>query len=86
MKLIQTSLTATTVRMRYADDADAAKAQHWIDFQVPLSELKRLSETPLGDPELRALGEVRLTALRYVRGIVGDETQRLAQLLNRIRE
>jgi hypothetical protein len=80
MKLIETVVTDSTVRMRYADNADPAKAKHWIDFQVPLAELRQVSETPLGDPESHYLSTVRLTALRYVRGKADGEIQRLLNL------
>jgi hypothetical protein len=90
MKLISTSLTETSIRMRYADHADPTKATQWFDFQVPLTELvdprSRGSQTPdpLGDPNQEYLGAVRLAALRYVRNLVGDETQRLTAVGNRI--
>ena len=40
MKLIKTSMTDSTVWMRFADDDDPAKAKEWIDIQVSLSALK----------------------------------------------
>ena len=42
MKLFETSVTDTTVWMRFADDDDLAKAKEWIDIQVPISALKAL--------------------------------------------
>jgi len=42
MTLIETVVTETTVRMRYADNADASKAMNWIDFQVPIDKLTLL--------------------------------------------
>jgi hypothetical protein len=83
MKLIETIVTEKTVRMRYADNEDAAKASQWIDFQVPLDKLEHADQTALGEPELRYLAQVRQAALRYARGVIGDETQRLASLINR---
>ncbi|MBJ7542335.1 hypothetical protein [Rhodomicrobium udaipurense] len=83
MKLIETTITGTSVRMRYADHEDAAKATQWVDFQVPISELHLPSETALGDPEPRSLALVRLAALRYARDVIGSETQRLSNLVNR---
>jgi hypothetical protein len=85
MKLIETKILETTVRMRYADDADPAKASQWIDFQVPLAELLSPNgRVELGDPESRYLAEIRLVALRYVRDAIGAETQRLSSLADRI--
>ncbi len=85
MKLIETTITESTVHMRYADNADATKAKHWIDFQVPLDKLTLPPERPLGDPELQFLAEVRLAALRYVREVTFSENQRLSGLAGRMR-
>lgn len=85
MKLIETVVTETAVRMRYADRPQDATA--WIDFQVPLAELVHPAQTsvPLGDPERQLLAEVRLAALRHVRDVIGGETQRLQELRGRTR-
>ena len=87
MMLIETSVSDKSVWMRFADTSDCAKAAHWIDFQVPLSELKvpagSGTEVLLGDPELQLLSEVRLAALRYVRDVIGAETRRLSGLRDR---
>jgi hypothetical protein len=84
MKLIETIVSETSVRMRYADDADPAKAIEWVDFQVSLSELLSPNgQAKLGDPESRFLAEIRLAALRYVRDAIGGETQRLSSLASR---
>lgn len=40
MKLVRTSITDSTVFLRFADTDDAAKAQEWIDIQVPISALR----------------------------------------------
>jgi hypothetical protein len=85
MKLIATTITETAVHMRYADNADAAKAKTWIDFQVPLEQLTLPPERPLEDPELQYLAEVRLAALRYAREVIFAENQRLSSLANRMR-
>lgn len=82
MKLTETTIYPAAIRMRFADHADATKATEWIDFQVPLAGLKRPNdpaEKAMTDPELQFVSEVRLAALRYVRGIIGDETQRLSK-------
>lgn len=85
MHLIETTITQTAVHMRYANDADRTKATYWIDFQVPLSDLKLPAgqgEDALGDPQHRLLAEVQVGALRHVRGEVGAESQRLLGLLD----
>jgi hypothetical protein len=86
MKLIETTILANAVHMRFADHHDPKEAEYWIDFQVPLDELKHpQTNNPLGDPEEQFLSEVRLAALRYARDVIGDETQRLSKLAGRIR-
>jgi hypothetical protein len=86
MKLIETTILETTVRMRYADNADPAKATQWVDFQVSLSDLRNPSgqDLALGDPEVCFVAEVRRSALRHVRDVIGAETQRLATVAGRI--
>lgn len=87
MVLIETTVTATSVRMRYADQRDATKATRWLDFQVPLDGLKlpllggsRGEEEFGDDPNLRILAEVHLAALHRARAIIGDEMQRFGSL------
>jgi hypothetical protein len=85
MKLIKTTVSETTVRMRFADQSDAAEATQWVDFQVPLGDLRSpKGQEELGDPETRYLAEIRLVALRFVRDAIDAETRRLAGLANRI--
>lgn len=86
MKLTETSVTETAIRMRFADDVDPAKATQWLDFQVPLAGLLHPNnQVELVQPDLQFLGEVRRAALAYARGIIADETQRIAALLDRRR-
>jgi hypothetical protein len=40
MKLVKTSMTGSTVWLRFADDDDPAKAKEWVDVQVPIRALK----------------------------------------------
>jgi hypothetical protein len=84
MKLIQTTISETTVRLRYADNEDAAKATQWMDFQFPLSDLRNPEDPtrPLGHPRVRFLAEVERSALRHARGVIGEETKRLSDLLD----
>jgi len=85
MKLIETKISETSIRMRYADDADPVKASQWIDFQIPIADLEGPDkQNPLGDIECRYLAELRLVALRNVRDVIGDETRRLSGLADRI--
>jgi hypothetical protein len=85
MKLIETTVTETVVRMRYADDDDSAKAKKWIDFQVPLAALSdpRTPGHPLGDTDSRFLASVRLAALCYARDVISEEIQQLSRLADR---
>jgi hypothetical protein len=39
LKLIDTKIANDLVLIRYADDADNAKAKHWIDLCLPLAKL-----------------------------------------------
>ena len=79
MKLLETTLTETTVRLRYADHSDPAKAVQWIDFQVSLEgltlPLPRGSEDLGDDPNTRILAEVRLAALLRARALIAAESQ-----------
>ena len=83
MKLIETSVTQTNVRMRYQDTRDPSMPDNWIELQVPLSMLKLPSNTPLGDPESHFLATVREVALRYVRDVFDAEIVRLEARRNR---
>lgn len=80
LALVQTSFSAEAVRMRYANHPDPARATAWIDFQVPVSELRDPQNRQLGLGNLEALliGEFRLAALRHAREALAAETQRLA--------
>jgi hypothetical protein len=83
MELIETRILGDSVQMRYADHADAASAAE------PLANLTqpivRHQVEPLGDPQAQFLGEVQLAALRYMRDVIGGETQGLSELIGRIR-
>lgn len=87
MKLIETTVLESSVQMRFADDADREKASEWIEIRVPTDSLRDpfAGASPLGDLDKRLLAEVRLVALRYARDVIGDETQRLSELVNRRR-
>jgi hypothetical protein len=86
MKLLETTVLETTVRMRYADNADPTKAVAWLAFEVPIAPLTLPTtngEMPLGDHHMRYLASIQQAALRYVRDVIGEETQRLASLSGR---
>jgi hypothetical protein len=86
LKLIETKILANAVYMRLADDTDPQKADYWIEFQVPLDELKLAGiagEEELGEIERRFVGSVRLAALRYARDLLGEETQALSSRIGR---
>jgi hypothetical protein len=66
MKLVETRISQGAVYMRYAD-SEIGEATHWIDFRVPLAELKLPSTTPAteplaGDSETRLLEGIRRAA------------------------
>jgi len=83
MKLIETTVSGSALRMRYADDADATKASEWVDFQVRLSHMEREPGKTIADPELLFLAELRRAALEHVQSAIGAEIRRLQALANR---
>jgi hypothetical protein len=86
MKLIETTVLETTIRMRYADNADPAKAKEWFAFEVPIGPLTlptTSGDVALGELHTRYFSSIQQAALRYVRDAIGDETQRLANLSGR---
>lgn len=87
LELIETTVAADAIRMRYADHSDATKAKQWVDFRVSLAGLEHPNDRrqPLGDPDLQFVAEVRLAALHYVRDVLAAETQRLVSLSGQIR-
>ena len=83
MKIVETTISETSIRMRYADSSDPLKATEWIDFQLKLSELKRPSGTKLGEPEPLHLAELRRAALQCVQDLLDNEIRRLRESSNR---
>lgn len=77
MKLIETTVTDTAVRIRLADDSDHSKAHAWIDCQLPRSTLKRQSGTPAADLDGWHLPIVRQVILENVRAAIDAEIERL---------
>jgi hypothetical protein len=73
MTFNKTTISATAIRMRYADHANTKEATEWIDFQVPLEPLMMPDSgglLRLDDPELRFLGSVHQAALLHVRELI----------------
>jgi hypothetical protein len=84
LTLVETTISAATIRMRFADQADAAKATEWIDYQVKLEDLKHASGTKIPSPmEHHFLGVLQAAAIRHVREAVSVEIQHLANLADR---
>jgi hypothetical protein len=89
LQLVETKILPDAIQMRYADHSDPALAAQWCEFRVSLAGLNHPlvqgQPKPLGDPDAQFLAEVRLAALRYMRDVIGEETQRLSALIGRIR-
>ncbi len=77
MKLIETVVTHTSVRIRLADDADRLKALNWIECQLQRSDLRRLSGTPAANLDALPLPTVRQVILENVRAAIDAEIARL---------
>lgn len=89
MQLIETKILPEVVQIRYADNPDPTLATEWCEFRIRLVGLThpmmRGAPQPLGPPEEQFVSEVQLAALRYMRDVIGEETQRLSALIGRIR-
>ena len=89
MQLIETKILSDAIQMRYADNADPAQAREWCEFRIKLEGLTHPlvqgKPQPLGSPENNFVSEVQLAALRQMRDVIGAETQRLSELIGRIR-
>ena len=84
MKLIETTVSETTVLMQLADDADPERATEWFEFEVALQGLViDTEENPLGDPAKRRLATIQRAALHRVLGAITAEIARLAILADR---
>lgn len=81
MAPIATTISPTSVHIRYADNPDSAKAEEWLDFRVPLNGLTLADQNgvhALGNLEHRYLGAIRRAALQYVRELIDAEIRRLS--------
>jgi hypothetical protein len=83
---VETTISETTIRIRYADHSDPAQATNWFAFEVPIGPDLMLPnhtggrDIALGELPTRLFASIQLAALRYVRDAIGEETQRLAGL------
>jgi hypothetical protein len=78
IKLVETAIRPTAVRLRYADHDDPNKATEWIDLQFMAASLKHpKTDNALGDLEPRFLLEIQGAALRRARDVIDTEIQRL---------
>ncbi|MGO9721645.1 MAG: hypothetical protein ACLPOA_13955 [Methylocella sp.] len=76
MKPVATTISSTTVHMRFADDPNPAQALEWLDFQIPLETLKitdQDGERLVGNPNNQYLGVIRRAALQYVQALIAAE-------------
>ncbi len=83
MKLIETTISETEVRMRYADNSDALQATQSIDIRLPLAVLKHGSGSALPHPGELLLSATQAAALRFVQELADAEKSRLVNLSNR---
>ena len=84
MKLIETTVSETSVHMQLGDDADPERASEWLEFEVPLAGLVVDAEkNPLGGPEERPLAIIQRAALHHAQGAISAEIARLAVLADR---
>lgn len=81
MKLIETTVSKTTVYMQFADHAEPEKATEWLEFEVPLVGLMRPDgKTPLGEPLSKRFVVIQVAALDHVRDAIDQEIRRLSDL------
>jgi hypothetical protein len=86
MKLIETTVSETTVHMQLADDNDPEKAAEWLELEMPVSKLKMADgQTPMGDPTTKRLVTIQLATLHVAQDAIGEEIQRLSNLLSATR-
>jgi len=85
IKLVETAIRPTTIRLRYADADDPTTATEWIDLQFAADRLKHpKSGDPLGNLAPRYLLEIQAAALHHARDILDAEIQRLALEINEV--
>jgi hypothetical protein len=68
IKLVETAIRPTTIRLRYADADDPAAATEWIDLHFDAKDLKHpKTGNPLGSLGPRYLLEIQAAALHHAR-------------------
>jgi hypothetical protein len=85
MKLVETAIRATTIRLRYANADDPSTATEWIDIQFAADDLKHPSTgNSLGDLAPKFLLEIQATVLHRARDEIDGEIQRLRDQRGRL--
>jgi hypothetical protein len=87
MKLIETMVMESEVYVRYADDANPEKATQWLDFQLPLSELKHPNNQhqkllSIDKLERHTLGNIRLSAIMRIQEFLQQQEAAVRSALN----
>lgn len=80
MKLIETNISARSVRMQFANDPNPGMATEWLEFEAPLDLLKAADSSSFGDPTSRPLVTVQLSLLHHMRLAIEGEIQRLSKV------
>lgn len=83
LKIVETTVTEAAVRVRFADDADPAKAIEWLDLRFPVSKLESSKGNSLGDPRKRTLAAIHQAALLFAQDVIDAETEKIAALADR---
>jgi hypothetical protein len=76
MKLMETNVSGSSVRMQFANDPNPALATEWLEFEAPIDLLKTQAASPLSDPSARRLVVVQLALLHQMRDAIDEEVRR----------
>ena len=77
MKLVETAVTESAVRIRFADDADRLRARSWIECQIQRWDLKHLNGTPVENLASLSFPMVRQVILENAQAVLAAEIERL---------
>lgn len=85
MKRVETKISETSIRLRYADNADPMKASEWMDFQFSIADLHRPNTggTALGHLENRFLEELIGAVLLHAKDAIDAEIRNLRDIRGR---
>jgi hypothetical protein len=83
LKLTETTISGTSVKMRLEDEDQSREPNLWVEFEVPLSDLMLDANNPLGVPGRRPLAIVQRAALSRVQEAIYQEMKRLSDQLPR---